>query len=1050
MSEKRRTGPAGPSVGTAPVVDTLLLGFGLSSDQGSIGFCGVYLVTSGPRRILFDCGHAGRRRALHRALADRGLNVRDIDTLVLSHGHYDHIQNADLFAHADVLLHRAESDHLAAAPLDDPATPPWSGAILRSLSVREATDGLEIAPGVTVTGLPGHTAGSTGLTVETVAGTALLTGDAVSSARALRSGRCTSVSAGEDAAARSMEHVRAHADLVYPGHDRPFTGRGPASRELRAPSCGPGPGRAGPLDRQPLRAALVRGAHTDRRKEPVTMTIRTDRTDDSATGVFVEPAPVFSPTRLREVLAEHWGLTNPRLSPLDAERDLNLRVDDRLVLKIANPAERADVVDMEVRARAHVLATDPSLPIPASVATRAGTWTADLRDDTGRSCLARLITFLPGAALEGRELDLGLAEQVGAVAGRMSVALGGFFHPAAGRTLMWDIRRMPSVLAESGITDSRWHELAARVAPALEATVTLPSSVQHADVTLTNVLTEADALTGVDTVSAVIDFGDLHHTAAVCDLAVTLTSVLRGAAGDDLRGLWRLTDAVLRGYQRHRALTSAEASLLGELVIARLLTTLAVSSARRGRHRDNFRYITQYDQNSERVLGLLSTLGPDALADRMRRLAGTPEAAGSAPDPSLPGRRARSMGGALSPLFYREPLELSRGEGPWLYATDGTRYLDAYNNVPVVGHAHPAVTNAVSSQLATLNTHSRYLHPGIVGLAERILETMPPGLDTCLFTTSGTEANELAWRLATEYTDGDAAIVAEHAYHGSSKWMADLSSNEWPEGYRPRRVATFEAAHGPAEDLTRALAVRRVGQAAAALRAADERPALVLADSQFTSEGILDVPDEFLGGLLDGAHAVDALFLADEVQSGYGRSGPLLWRFARAGITPDIVTLGKPMGAGYPIGAVVTRREIADVLAGKYEYFSTFAATPAAAAAGHAVLDVLQLTGLPAQAVEVGARLRARLRTLAADEPLLGEVRGTGLLAGIDVAPLGGATSRETARSLLESLVGRGVLVGLTGPRGDVLKVRPPLVWEAAHVDLFIDRLHQSLADLRA
>ncbi|KIF79537.1 hypothetical protein QR77_37520 [Streptomyces sp. 150FB] len=416
----------------------------------------------------------------------------------------------------------------------------------------------------------------------------------------------------------------------------------------------------------------------------------------------------------------------------------------------------------------------------------------------------------------------------------------------------------------------------------------------------------------------------------------------------------------------------------------------------------------------------------------------------------MPGRRARSMGGPLSPLFYREPLELVRGEGPWLYATDGTRYLDAYNNVAVVGHAHPAVTNAVSSQMATLNTHSRYLHSGIVGLAERILETMPPGLDTCLFTTSGTEANELAWRLATEYTGGDAAIVAEHAFHGSSKLMADLSSNEWPDGYRPRRVATFEAAHGPAAGLTRAVAVRRVEQAAATLRAADESPALVLADSQFTSEGIIDVPDEFLGGLIDGAHAAHALYLADEVQSGYGRSGPQLWRFARARVTPDIVTLGKPMGAGYPIGAVVTRREIADALAGKYEYFSTFAATPAAAAAGHAVLDVLQMTGLPEQAVEVGIRLRERLRELAADEPLLGEVRGTGLLAGVDVASHGGATSREVARSVLESLVGRGVLAGLTGPRGDVLKVRPPLVWEAAHADLFTDQLHRSLSELRA
>lgn len=728
---------------------------------------------------------------------------------------------------------------------------------------------------------------------------------------------------------------------------------------------------------------------------------------------FTEPAPAFSPESLRTALAEHWRLTDPPLKPLDSERDLNVLVDGRFVLKISNPAERADVVDMEVRALEHVHAADPGLPVPAGVGG-----VARLVDDTGRTCLARLITLLPGAPLEGVPIDGAMAAHVGAVAARVSAALQGFFHPAAGRELLWDVRRMPAVVAASGL--GRFGELVARVTPALAATATLPAGVQHADVTLTNVLAEAGAVTGV------IDFGDMHHTAAVTDLAVTLTSVLRRA--DDV---WRATEAVLRGYQRHRALTADEVAVLGELVIARLLTTLAVSATRREAHSDNERYITQYDDTSERVLDLLGALTPDELGDRLARLAGTRDLATAIPADELPGRRAAAMGGGLSPLFYRRPLELVRGEGAWLYARDGARYLDAYNNVAVIGHAHPAVTRAVGRQLAELNTHSRYLHGGIAGLAERILATMPPELDTCLFTTSGTEANELAWRLATEYTGGDAAIIAEHAYHGSSKWMADLSSNEWPPGYRPAGVGTFAAPREPG-------AVPR-------FEAAGLRPALVLADSQFTSEGILDVPGEFLAGLVDGAHAAGALYLADEVQSGYGRSGPQLWRFALAGITPDLVTLGKPMGAGYPIGALITRREIADVLARKYEYFSTFAATPAAAAAGHAVLDVLELTGLPAQAVTVGEHLRRRLRSLADSSPVLGSVRGTGLLAGVDVLASGGSTSREVARKLLDDLVGRGVLAGLTGPGGDVLKVRPPLVWDTTHADEFVVRLAEAL-----
>lgn len=222
------------------------------------------------------------------------------------------------------------------------------------------------------------------------------------------------------------------------------------------------------------------------------------------------------------------------------------------------------------------------------------------------------------------------------------------------------------------------------------------------------------------------------------------------------------------------------------------------------------------------------------------------------------------------------------------------------------------------------------------------------------------------------------------------------------------------------------------------------RPALLLADSGFTSEGVHDAPASYFEGLRDGAHAVGALYLADEVQVGYGRTGPAMWRFAQADVVPDLVTVGKPMGAGYPMGAVVARREVVDRLAERYEYFSTFAATPAAAAAGNAVLDVLQDRRLPERALVTGAHLRQRLRDLAASTGRLGEVRGTGLVVGVDV--IGG---RATARRLLEALVREGALAGLTGPRGDVLKVRPPLVWDETHVDHFVECLAQALRHLR-
>jgi 4-aminobutyrate aminotransferase-like enzyme/Ser/Thr protein kinase RdoA (MazF antagonist) len=758
-------------------------------------------------------------------------------------------------------------------------------------------------------------------------------------------------------------------------------------------------------------------------------------------GVLDTPAPHLGDEEARRVLAAHWDVTPGALHPLPSERDLNVLVDDRWVLKVSNPSEAGGLVDMEDAALAHVGRVAPDLPVPRLVEARSGP-VATVVDSSGRACLARLITVGPGRPLEGAPITLDLAEQVGAVAARTSLALQGLFHPAADRVLDWDVRRAPDVLGAHGVLAGLGEQARVlepwldRLAAAAEATRSLPSGLQHADVTLTNVLATDAVVTGV------IDFGDMHHTAAVCDLAVTLTSVLRNTAEVQLHDVWELAAATLLGYQRHRPLGPDEVEVLGDLVVARLGLTLAIAARRVVTEVANADYIGQYDDRTRTVLAEWCAPGPAALTERLHRMAGTRPAV--APTDLL-ARRNAAMGGALAPLFYAEPLEIVRGEGPWLVAADGTRYLDAYNNVAVVGHAHPAVTGAVARQLATLNTHSRYLHPRIVELAERLLATMPDEIDTCLFTTSGTEANDLAWRLATAHTGGSGAVIAEHAYHGSSKWMADLSPNEWPPGHAPAHVATFAAPRPSTGGTDRETALARVAAATADLARRGDATALVLADIGFTSEGILDAPPAFLAGLVEGAHAAGALFLADEVQSGFGRSGPQLWRFAAAGISPDLVTLGKPMGAGYPIGAVLTRRDIADSLARDYEYFSTFAATPAAAAAGCAVLDVLEAERLPEQAVRVGEHLRGRLRSLGDETGMLGEVRGVGLLAGIDLVGPGGAADRAFAVGVREGLVARGVLAGLTGPGGTVLKVRPPLVWREEHADRFVDALAAAL-----
>ncbi|MCF6377891.1 aminotransferase class III-fold pyridoxal phosphate-dependent enzyme [Nocardioides KLBMP 9356] len=747
--------------------------------------------------------------------------------------------------------------------------------------------------------------------------------------------------------------------------------------------------------------------------------------------VLDEPAPRLSTDAVRRLAEKHWGVTGD-VTPLSSERDANFLVAGGHVLKVANPAESRALVEMEVAAMAHVAATAPDLPVPRTVPA-GGEDIVAITDDGGRACLARLITTVPGEQLEGQVVTEDLAEQVGAATARTARALRGFFHPAAAsRELDWEVTALPRVAARWGLTaDDPLHPVVERVSAALPRLASLPSGIHHADVTLTNLLASDRRITGV------IDFGDLHFTADVADLAVALTSVLRNTSETQVATPWELAAATLRGYQRLRPLSHAEVEVLGELVLSRLVLGTLISRGRAAAHPDNTAYITQYDDANTRTTTELARLSPPELARRLHRLAGTGAAA---PGDDVADRRAAAMGGAVAPLFYDQPLQIVGGEGPWLTAADGRRYLDAYNNVAVVGHADPVVVQRVGRQLGRLNTHSRYLHPEVVELAERIVATMPDGLDTVLFTTSGTEANELAWRLATEWTGGTGALIAEHAYHGTTRWMADLSSNEWPPGHRPEAVGTFRAPLAGV-DLSADATTAMVRAAWQDVRGTGHRPALLLADSGFTSEGVHDAPRSYVEGLRDGAHAEGALWLADEVQIGYGRTGPAMWRFAASGAVPDLVTLGKPMGAGYPIGAVVTRREVVDRFAGRWEYFSTFAATPAAAAAGNAVLDVLEDRRLPEKALVTGSHLARRLRELSATTDLLGDVRAFGLVAGVDVV------DRPTARRLLQALVSRGALAGLTGPRGDVLKVRPPLVWDESHVDVFAAALAGAVED---
>jgi 4-aminobutyrate aminotransferase-like enzyme len=421
-------------------------------------------------------------------------------------------------------------------------------------------------------------------------------------------------------------------------------------------------------------------------------------------------------------------------------------------------------------------------------------------------------------------------------------------------------------------------------------------------------------------------------------------------------------------------------------------------------------------------------------------------------DADLLSRRKQAMGPAYR-LFYQKPVHLVRGEGVWLYDSDGGKYLDCYNNVASVGHCHPAVVDALSRQASTLNTHTRYLHDNVIRYAERLADTLPGDLNVCMFVCTGTEANDLAFRIARTVTGNEGAIVMENAYHGNSMVVTELSSGEYPSSERPDYLVAIEppnpyrGAWRYGEPALGAKYASLVGGAIETLSGRGHRPAMFLCDAIFDSNGALTAPPGYFHKAYEQVRAAGGLCVADEVQSGLCRLGEHMWGFEDSGVIPDIVTMGKPIGDGHPLAAVVTTPAIAEEFSRKFHYFNTFGGNPVSTAVGLAVLDVIEQEKILKKVWEVGTFLGAKLQALAEKHELIGDVRGKGLFHGVEIV-----RDRSTlepgeveAQGIREYLRDSGVLLSTTGPLNNVIKIRPPMVFTRSNAELLLGKLEQAL-----
>jgi 4-aminobutyrate aminotransferase-like enzyme/Ser/Thr protein kinase RdoA (MazF antagonist) len=767
--------------------------------------------------------------------------------------------------------------------------------------------------------------------------------------------------------------------------------------------------------------------------------------------VLTAAPPTFTAADAASLARKVFGVEGTAVAT-DSERDQAFLIDgDRpCVLKISNAAEDPDRLDMEALAAQRVALIDPAIPValPWRVPSTAGspddpsTYRAPTAGPTGAVHHVRMYDRLPGRSwVRGADLSDEAVRDWGTMAARVGRALRGFWHPNAQRVMLWDaqhaLRLRPMLEA---VRDPELRRLVERALDRYERVVSpvwpsLRAQVIHTDLCGSNVLVGDDGH-----VTGIIDFGDASWSALVVDPVAVLETIVEGREGDDF---FRAARIALDGFDKVTPLETGERRILGELLAARMCAAVVVPASRAALYDDPDALQPSVRDLGAAVLRTLEAVGWDEVA---RQLGGREPGAGLSV-PQLVQRRAGAIGPAMTSPTYREPLHLAGGDGVWLIDADGRRYLDAYNNVPVVGHSHPRVVEAIVRQARRLNTNMRYLHETAVEVAERLISSTGGELDVVMFVNSGSEANDVAWRIARAVTGGTGGISSDFAYHGITDSVTALTPEEWGNRPAPEHVRTWRPPNAlrgvdkSIEDFDAALDD---------LKKSGHRAAAAILDGVLTSDGIVDLDPAIAAHLVRRTHDTGAMWIADEVQGGHGRTGATMWSYQRLGIQPDIVTLGKPMGNGHPVAAVITRRELAERFSPEGEFFSTFGGNPVAMAAALAVLDVMGDERIIDNAARVGEYLAGLLRDVAAGTPLVGEVRAVGLAIGVEIVRAGttdpdGAAAREIAEGMREN----GVLIGTTGRDGNTLKIRPPLVFQPRHADQLVNSLADVLARVR-
>jgi len=734
------------------------------------------------------------------------------------------------------------------------------------------------------------------------------------------------------------------------------------------------------------------------------------------------------------IASKYFGIEGAA-SSLPGYEDANTRIDTpdgaSYVLKVSSDAP--DLATILLGEKAMRQMADSSICVPQAHETTDGRPLATLPD--GR--LARLHTWVDGTSYADEGHPASAAISIGRTTGEIIDRLASLRTEVVRADKQWDLRHSIETIGRlvRHVDGAAQRDVIARALDAISDVPfdDLPTQVIHGDLNTGNLLLDGDTVVGV------IDFGDVRKTIRISELAISCAYAMLHQ--DDPVSV---ATQVCTGYREFVQPSDTEASALFGLILGRLATSACVAASL---PTDNPHHHDTVDATWD-LLSRLVAADMESITSELRTAAlGTAEV--SDRNDSL--HDARAVLGPCLSLSYDEPLHIVRGSGQYLFDQRARKYLDCVNNVAHVGHSEPRVVEAATRQMGVLNTNTRYLHENVIEYAQRLVVTMPAHLDTVFTVNSGSEANELAIRLARTATGRNDIVCFTDGYHGNTATLIDVSPYKFngtgglgrrpwvhvlpsPDAYRNSRYT------GPQAGATYLSDAREI--------LADTEPAALIAEALPGCGGQLVPVPGVLAAAYEAVHDQGGLVIADEVQTGMGRVGDAFWAFQLHGVEPDIVTIGKPAGNGHPLAAIITTSAIARAFDNGMEYFNTFGGNPVSAAVGNAVLDVIYDDGLQANARDVGTAIITGLIELAHSYESIGDIRGTGLFLGVELVK-DRTTKQPDARlatAVIEHAKGQGVLLSIDGPHHNVIKIKPPLVFTLENAERLVSAIDTALA----